>query len=86
MKILNKTDQTYIAKRLAAIYYIACNWRTDDMECVEKVLDNVFDIAFRVGGSKMTDVGIPLLVNQLEMYQGTVGACKSPCSALKGES
>ena len=68
MKILRKADQVYIAKRLAVIYYIAVHWNTNDIEFVKKVLSNVADIAFRVGGMGMMERDVPHLVTQLEKY------------------
>ena len=64
MKILRKADQIYIAKRLAAIYYIAVHWQRDDLEFMEKVLNNVADIAYRVGGMEMMNQ-VPNLVDEL---------------------
>ena len=70
MKILRKADQVYIAKRLAAIYYIAVHWDTNDIEFVEKALSNIADIAFRVGGMSMLERDVPHLVTQLEKQCG----------------
>lgn len=64
MKILLKADQTYITKRLAAIYYIAVHWDTDDLEFMEKVLNNLADIAYRVGGVRAMN-NVPYLASKL---------------------
>ena len=66
MKILRHADQVYIAKRLAAIYYIAVHWQDEEWaEFVEKIVSNVADIAFRVGGERMMNIDVPALVWQL---------------------
>ena len=77
MKILRKADQIYIAKRLAAIYYIAVHWQTDDLEFMEKVLSNVADIAYRVGGGMEMMNQVPNLVDEL-------GKKCNNCSAKMG--
>ncbi|MBO7727377.1 MAG: hypothetical protein J6S50_02505 [Oscillospiraceae bacterium] len=82
MKILKKADQIYIAKRLAAINYIAENWKTDDIEYLEKVINNLADVAYRVGGLEMME-DIPRLLDNLRMHKGAECACQSPCNALK---
>ena len=66
MKILRYADQIYIAKRLAAIYYIALHWNTNDIEFVENVLNNIADIAYRVGDMDMMLNSIPQFVTLLE--------------------
>lgn len=67
MKILRNADQVYIAKRLAAIYYIAVHWRDDEWpEFVEKIVSSVADIAFRVGGEHMMTIDVPAYVMQLQ--------------------
>lgn len=84
MKILRKADQIYIAKRLAAICYIAVHWNTwntNDIEFIEKVLNNVADIAFRVGGMGMMERDVPRLVTQLEKQFGNF--CPN-CNAKMG--
>lgn len=66
MKMLRHADQIYIAKRLAAIYFIAIHWREEDWaEFVEKIISNVVDIAYRVGGEQMMNIDVPSLVWQL---------------------
>lgn len=64
MRILRKADEIYIEKRLAAIYYIATHWNVDDIEFMEKVICNVADIAYRIGGMKMMNK-VPLLIQEL---------------------
>lgn len=67
MRLLRRADQVYIAKRLAAIYYIAVHWRDDEWpEFVEKIVSSVADIAFRVGGEHMMTIDVPALVMQLQ--------------------
>ena len=83
MKILRKADQIYIAKRLAAIYYIAVHWNTNDIEFVEKVLSNIADIAFRVGGMDMMERDVPHLVTQLEKQCGNF--CPNCGAEMRGE-
>lgn len=73
MKILRESDKAYIAKRLAAIYYIAVHWKTDDVEFLEKVISNVVDIAFRIGGSEMMEITVPSLIANLEMRKDMEG-------------
>lgn len=83
MKILRESDKAYIAKRLAAIYYIAVHWKTDDVEFLEKVLSNISDIAYRIGGIEMIEKSIPFLVANLEMRKGLECACDHPCEVFK---
>ena len=72
MKLLREADKVYIVKRLAAIYYIAVHWREDEWaEFVEKIVSNVADIAFRVGGERMMTIDMPAAVMHLEEQERT---------------
>lgn len=75
MKILRNADQIYIAKRLAAIYFIAVHWREESWEeFVEKIVSNVCDIAFRVGGERLMTIGVPAMVEALNRQCPNCGA------------
>lgn len=65
MRILRRADEIYITKRLAAIYYIATHWNVEDIEFMEKVITNVADIAYRIGGMRMMNE-VPLFKQKIE--------------------
>ena len=65
MKILTKKQQNYIAKRIAALYYIVEKWDDNHWEeFAVKSLDLLSDIAFAIGGESMMSE-VPLRVEEL---------------------
>lgn len=66
MKILTKKEQTDIAKRLAAIYYIAVNWKDEEWsDFVTHIVGNCAEIAYTIGGERMMSIDVPALVERL---------------------
>ena len=71
MKILRKTDQIYIAKLLAAIYYTAVHWQDEEWgDFVKCIVGNCDEIAFAVGGERMMEIEVPALVIELNRRLG----------------
>ncbi len=70
MKILTEKKQIYIAKRLAAIYYIAVHGfgesKDKDIASMSKIVEHVSDIAWSVGGEIYADITVPSLVYDLQ--------------------
>lgn len=61
--MLTKKKRLHVAKLLAANWYIATR-QADSAPMIDKVSHNTFEIAYEIGGIKMTDL-VSKLYNEL---------------------
>lgn len=74
MRLITEKSKNEIGKKLSAIYYIAIhgfgNDYASDLESIGKIVEHVHDIAYAVGGERLSHIEIPSYVYELERRRG----------------
>lgn len=70
MRIITDKTKNEIGKRLAAIYYIALHGygkdTASDLDSMGKIVENIHEIAYKVGGERFSNIEIPAYVLKLQ--------------------
>ncbi len=70
MRIITEKTKNEIGKHLAAIYYISLhgygNGTASDIDSMEKIIENIHEIANKVGGERFSNYEIPAYVWRLQ--------------------
>lgn len=69
MRIITDKTKNEIGKRLSAIYYIALHGygkdTASDFESTAKIIENLYEIAYKVGGERFSNIEVPAYVLKL---------------------
>lgn len=70
MRIITEKTKNEIGKRLSAIYHIALYGygkdKASDIASTAKIIENLYEIAYRVGGERFSNVEMPAYVLKLQ--------------------
>jgi hypothetical protein len=69
MRIITDKTKNEIGKHLAAIYYIALygygKGTAPDLDSTSKIIENLYEIAYKVGGERFSNIEMPAYVLKL---------------------
>lgn len=70
MRIITDKTKNEIGKRLSAIYYIALHGygkdTASDTASTAKIIENLYEIAYKVGGERFSNYEVPAYVLKLQ--------------------
>ncbi len=91
MRIIMRKQKDKIGKQLSAIYFIATESmgetkREIKIENMAKIISNVADLAFEIGGEKFATIEVPGYVKFLQDNRDINRKEEEPCSATTSVS